>query len=122
MSTAGRILFHEKQYLPDPKSTLLIFGYQAEGSLGRLLLDGARSVRIMGEEVPVRARVRAIGAYSAHADQQQLLTWLKPLVPKVKEVFLVQGEGAAAHVLADKIKEQYKVNAIVPTEASSVVL
>ncbi len=122
MSQAGRILHHEQRYLSDPKSTLLIFGYQAKGSLGRLLLDGAKQVRILGEVVEVRAKVKAIGAYSAHADQTQLLAWLKPLVPKVKEVFLVQGEDMAAHVLADKIKETYGVNAIVPSEGSSVVL
>jgi metallo-beta-lactamase family protein len=122
MSQAGRILHHEKLYLPDPKSTLLIFGYQASGSLGRQLLDGAKTVRILGEDVAVRAKVKAIGAYSAHADQRQLLEWLKPLAPKVKEVFLVQGEDNAAHVLADKIKEAYGVNTLVPTEGSSVVL
>ena len=122
MSHAGRILHHERRYLPDPKSTLLIFGYQAEGSMGRLLLNGVKHVRIMGEEVPVRAKIKALGAYSAHADQRQLLDWLKPLAGHVKKVFLVQGEGDAAGALARKIGEELHLDASVPTEGESVVL
>ena len=75
MSHGGRIIHHERRYLADPASTLLIAGYQAAGSLGRFILDGARSVRIFGEDIPVRCRVRAIGGYSAHADQRQLVAW-----------------------------------------------
>lgn len=122
MSHAGRILHHERRYLPDPKSTLLIFGYQAEGSLGRLLLNGAPAVRIMGEEVTVRAKIKALGAYSAHADQRQLLDWIKPLKNSVKKVFLVQGEGDAAGVLASKIEGEFGISSEVPTEGESVVL
>lgn len=122
MSHAGRILHHERRYLPDPKSSLLIFGYQAEGSMGRLLLNGVKHVRIMGEDVPVRAKIKALGAYSAHADQNQLLAWLKPLVGRVKKVFLVQGEGDAAGALARKIVDEFHLDAQVPTEGESVVL
>jgi metallo-beta-lactamase family protein len=122
MSHAGRILHHELRYLPDPKSALLIFGYQAIGSMGRLLLDGAKHVRIMGEVVPVRAKIKALGAYSAHADQRQLLEWLTPISKQIKKVFLVQGEGEAATVLAGKIKEDLKIDAVVPTMGESVVL
>ncbi len=122
MSHAGRIIYHERRYLPDAKSTLLIFGYQAKGSLGRLLLDGASTVRIMGDDIPVRAKIKAIGAYSAHADQQQLLNWFKPLQKTVKKVFVVQGEEQASATLAGKLHDTYGVDAVVPTHGMSVEL
>jgi metallo-beta-lactamase family protein len=122
MSHAGRILHHELRNLPDPKSTLLIFGYQVKGSLGRRLLDGEKQVYIMGDPVHVRAKIKAIGGYSAHADQQQLLAWFAPAVKTVKRVFLVQGEEEVATVLAGKMKEKFGVNATVPKPYESVVL
>lgn len=122
MSHGGRILHHERRYLPDPKSALLIFGYQAEGSLGRLLLNGVKHVRIMGEDVQVRAKIKALGAYSAHADQRQLLDWLKPLTGRVKKVFLVQGEGDAAGALARRIGDEFHLDVAVPTTGDSVML
>ena len=114
MSHAGRILHHEARYLSDSKNTLLIFGYQAEGSLGRRLLDGAKIVHILGQEVRVHAHIKAIGGYSAHADQRQLMEWVKPLTGHVKKVFLVQGEGKAASVLAGKLTTELGIPAEVP--------
>lgn len=122
MSTAGRILHHEKRYLSDKKSTLLIFGYQAKGSLGRLLLDGAKKVRILHEDVPVRAQIRAIGAYSAHADQEQLLRWIAPLKGHARKVFVVQGEETPSAVLAQKIHEQFGLSTEVPSPGQTVEL
>lgn len=122
MSHAGRILHHELRYLSDPKSTLLIFGYQAEGSLGRRLLDGAKSVHILGTEVRVRAHIKAIGAYSAHADQRQLMQWIAPLKEKVKKVFVVQGEGSSSAVLAEKMRSELNIDAVVPTAGQVVEL
>ncbi|PIR86836.1 MAG: MBL fold hydrolase [Candidatus Harrisonbacteria bacterium CG10_big_fil_rev_8_21_14_0_10_49_15] len=122
MSTAGRIIHHEKRYLPDPKSTLLIFGYQATGSLGRRLLDGEKSVRILGEDVPVRAHIKAIGAFSAHADQRQLLEWVKPLKGRVKKIWLVQGELDAATAFKDKLKTDLDLEAEIPTPGDIVEL
>lgn len=122
MSHGGRILHHERRYLPDPKSTLLIFGYQAEGSLGRQLLDGVKMVRLFNEDIPVRAKIRAIGAYSAHADQNQLLAWIAPLAGSVKKVFVVQGEAGASSVLAAKIQAGLSVPAIVPITNQTVEL
>ena len=114
MSHGGRILHHERHYLPDPKSTLLIIGYQSVGSLGRRLLDGAGSVKIFGEEVPVRCRVKNIGGYSAHADQAQLLAWLYPRRTTLKKVFLVQGEEGAGAALGQKIRDELAVEALMP--------
>ena len=122
MSHGGRIVHHEKRYLPDPKSTLLIVGFQAEGSLGRQILDGAEEVNILGETVPVRCRVRAIGGYSAHADQSQLLEWLSPMRTNLEKVFVVQGEVTASEALATKIVDELAVHAEVPSLGEEVVL
>lgn len=122
MSNGGRILHHEYRYLSDPRSTILFVGYQTGGSLGRQILSGSKSVRIFGEEIPVRCRVREISAYSAHADQKQLLDWLKPMRMSLKKVFVVQGEEEASNVLAQKIRDEYAVNAVVPEPSSEVVL
>lgn len=122
MSHGGRILHHERRYLSDPKSTILFVGYQAEGSLGRMILDGAEKVKIFGEEVPVRCQIAAIGGYSAHADQAQLLDWLKPMRTTLKKVFVVQGEKEASEALAQKIKDELAIEAIIPVLGESFEL
>ncbi len=119
MSHGGRILHHERRYLPDSKSTLLIIGYQAKGSLGRQILDGAESVRIFGEDVPVKCRVKAIGGYSAHADQPQLLDWVRPMRGSLKKTFLVQGEEKPMTVLAQKLRDELAVETVMPEEGES---
>ncbi len=113
MSEGGRILHHERRYLPDPKSTLLIIGYQTAGSLGRRLLEGAQEIKMFRENIPVRAQIKAIGGYSAHADQAGLLAWVGHTQVS-KKVFVVQGEVGPATVLAGKIKNDLGVEAKVP--------
>ena len=102
MSNGGRILHHEVRYLPDPKSTILFIGYQATGSLGRKILEGATEVSIFGEKVPVRCKKVNIPGYSAHADQPHLLAWLASREQSLKKVFVVQGEEASSEALAAK--------------------
>lgn len=114
MSQGGRILHHEKRYLPDPKSTILFIGYQAKNSLGRKILEGEKSVKIHGEEIPVRCRVASIEEYSAHADQGQLLDWLRPMRTSLKKVFAVQGEDEESGVLVQKIINDLAVSAEIP--------
>jgi metallo-beta-lactamase family protein len=114
MSSGGRILHHEIRYLPDEKSTLLFVGYQSSGTLGRRMIDGAKSVRIMGQDVSVRCRMRAIGGYSAHADQPLLLKWVSSMKDGIKKVFVVQGEPDQSQPLADKIRDNFAADAIVP--------
>ncbi len=114
MSQGGRILHHEIRYLPDPKSTILFIGYQAAPSLGRQILEGAKEVKIFGETVPVRCRVRTIPGYSAHADQPRLLEWVGAMRGSLKEVFVTHGEQASAEALAQKIRDELAVKAIVP--------
>ena len=122
MSQGGRILHHERRYLSDPKSTILFVGYQAQGSLGRRILDGAKFVKIFGEEVPVRSRVKAIGGYSAHADQKKLLEWLKPMKDSLKKVFVVQGEKEQSQALAQKIRDDLAIDAEIPSINESIEL
>lgn len=119
MSNGGRILHHESRYLSDPQSTIIFVGYQSVGTLGRQILDGAKEVKIFGEKILVRCKVRSIPAYSAHADQPQLLAWLSPMRERAKKVFVIQGEGEASAVLAQKIRDELAMSAVVPEEAVS---
>lgn len=122
MSQGGRILHHEIRYLPDPKNLLLFIGYQATGSLGRQILDGAKSVRIFSEEVPVRCKTKAIGGYSAHADQPHLIQWLAPMRKSLKRVFVVQGEEDQSQALAHKIEDELAVDTRIPLMGEVVEL
>ena len=122
MSQGGRILHHETRYLPDPKSTILFIGYQAVGSLGRQILEGAGTVKIFGEKIPVRCKKRVISGYSAHADQPLLLKWLSPMRTTLKKVFVVQGEKRASEILAQKIKDELAVETVVPQLGGDFVL
>lgn len=120
--TAGRILHHEKRYLSDPHSTLLIVGYQVKGSLGRRLLEGEKTVTIHGETIPVRAQIRNIGGYSAHADQDGLFGLVAGMHPLPEKIFLVQGEEEAANALKYKIRDTLGVNVTVPGMGESYTL
>ncbi len=122
MSTGGRILHHEIRYLPDPKSTILFVGYQAQGSLGRQILDGAPEVHIFGETVPVRCKKVNIPGYSAHADQPRLLAWLAPMRLSLKKVFVVQGEPQSSGALARKIVDELAVATVVPKSKESFMI
>lgn len=124
MSTGGRILHHEHRYLPDPNSTILFIGFQAQGTLGRRILDGAKSVKILGEAVPVNSRIKAIGGYSAHADQPTLMKWLAQGAAggHLKQVFVVQGEIESADTLALRVTQQLGVPAMAPTPGQEVEL
>ncbi len=104
MCTGGRILHHLKWRLPDPHNAVLFVGYQAEGTRGRLLLDGAKRIRIHGQEVPVRARVFHLDALSAHADQHELLRWLDGFKRPPRQTFVVHGEQEASRTLADVLQ------------------
>lgn len=118
MLQGGRIRFHAKNYLGDYKTQLLIVGYQVAGSLGRQLLDGVKKVVIDGESIKVEAKIRAIGAYSAHADQPKLLQWLGT-APSKPQVFLTHGELAQAQALAEALDKRYYQTTI-PASGQSV--
>ena len=122
MSQGGRMLPHEMRYLSDPKSAMLFIGYQAKGSLGRQILDGAKSVKIFGVEVAVNCRVISISGYSAHADQKKIIDWLAPVKSSLKKVFVVQGEEDQSLPLAEKIQDVLAVEAVVPSKGDEFVL
>ncbi len=116
MSHGGRIGKHEAMYLPDAKTTLIMVGYQAPGSPGRLLKDGARHVRIDGREVQVRAKVEMFGGWSAHADRDGLMEFAKKALPRTKTFFVSLGEPAAARFFAQRVHDFLGVRAVVPTK------
>ena len=124
MSNGGRILHHEARYLPDPKSALLFVGYQAENSLGRRILEGAKEVSIFRQVIPVKCKIHNIGGYSGHADQNFILEWVGKANEggRLKKVFIVEGEANPAKVLAGKIKESLRIDAMVPSQGDSVEL
>ncbi|OGZ34069.1 MAG: hypothetical protein A2174_03070 [Candidatus Portnoybacteria bacterium RBG_13_41_18] len=114
MSQGGRILHHEARYLPDPKNTLLIVTFQAQGTLGWQILKGAKQVEILGQQIPVRAKIKSISGYSSHGDQRALLDWLDAIRKPIKKVFVVQGEEKPAMALAQIIKDKMGIAAEVP--------
>jgi metallo-beta-lactamase family protein len=108
MLTGGRVLHHALRLLPDERATILFVGYQAAGTTGRKIQDGARVVRIMKEDVPVRCHVERIGGLSAHADWKEVLRWLEPLEPTPPHrVFTTHGEPEAAAAMASHIRERF---------------
>jgi metallo-beta-lactamase family protein len=103
MATGGRILHHLKYRLPDPRNTILFVGYQAVGTRGQLIKDGAREIKIHGEMVPVRAQIRSLEAFSGHADSTEILRWLGTFKEPPRLTFVVHGEVEASKALANEI-------------------
>jgi metallo-beta-lactamase family protein len=127
MSQGGRILHHEVRYLPDSKNTLLIVTYQAQGTLGRKLLEGDKKVKILDQVIPVKARIEHINGYSGHADQKELIDWLSPMVGsdstgRPQKIFVCQGEEKPAQALAQQIKDHLGLSAEVPQLNEAVSL
>ncbi len=106
MCEAGRIRHHLKRWLWNSHATVLFVGFQAQGTLGRIILDGARAVRIQGEEIKVAARIRRLDDYSGHADGPELMRWIAARRPVRRGVFLVHGEEPAMNELQRKISER----------------
>src|SRR4030042_5701604 len=114
MSQGGRIMHHEAHYLSDPNNILLIVSFQAEGTIGRQILEGAKHVEILDQKIPVRAKVEHINGYSGHADAKQLFDFVKPLKHSLKKVFVVQGEEKPANAFAQKIGDHLGIPVEVP--------
>jgi metallo-beta-lactamase family protein len=106
MATGGRVLHHLTLRAPDPRTTILLVGFQAAGTRGRALAEGARELRIFGREVAVRARVESIDGLSAHADQSELLRWLGGFTAPPRQTYLIHGEPGGAERLAATIRER----------------
>lgn len=103
MCEGGRILYHLRHHLGRDSTDLLVSGFQAPGTLGRALVDGARSVRLLGESVSVRARVATLDGFSAHAGQSELVQWVAPALASGARIALLHGEDGARHALAAKL-------------------
>lgn len=122
MATGGRVLHHLMHRLPEKNNTVLLVGYQAVGTRGRSLFDGARKLRIFGENVPVNARVASLDGFSSHADYSEILTWLEKFRHAPKKVFLVHGEPDAQKSLKEKIETKFGWNVHAPAYREEVDL
>jgi metallo-beta-lactamase family protein len=122
MATGGRILHHLKLRLPDPRTTVLLVGFQSAGTRGRALQEGARTIRIHGQDVPVRARVETLGGLSAHADREEILRWLSGFRRPPGQTYVVHGEPGPAQALADTLQTRLGWKAQVARDGETVAL
>ncbi|MDK2835547.1 MAG: metallo-beta-lactamase family protein [Thermosediminibacterales bacterium] len=122
MCDAGRIKHHLKHNLWREESTVLFVGYQAEGTLGRRILDGEKKVRIHGEEIAVKAKIEEIDGFSGHADQMILLEWIKSFKKPPKTVFIVHGEADSSKALSELINKEAGFKTIIPKYLESYTL
>jgi metallo-beta-lactamase family protein len=122
MATGGRILHHLRQRLPDPKTTILFVGYQAVGTRGRDLQEGATTIKMFGQTVAVRAKTRVLDGFSAHADQSEILRWLRGFERAPKQTYIIHGEPQASGALAQVIRERLKWNVTVAALGEAVTL
>ncbi|WP_281285949.1 MBL fold metallo-hydrolase RNA specificity domain-containing protein [Aneurinibacillus danicus] len=121
MCEAGRIKHHLKHHLWRPKSHIVFVGYQAQGTLGRRIIDGAKRVRIFGEDIKIAAQIHNIEGFSAHADRDGLLEWLSGFVRKPKKVFIVHGEEAVSLKFAEIIGESLGLDTYVPRRFETII-
>lgn len=120
MINGGRILGHVKNLIGDPKTMILIVGFQAHGTLGRKLLEGAETIWVENRELPVRAKVKTINGFSAHGDRDELCRWLGDFGKKPETIFCTHGEPAAVDALASTIKDRFGVGATAPAIGDSI--
>jgi metallo-beta-lactamase family protein len=108
MATGGRVLQHLEHRLPESRNTVLFVGYQAEGTRGRTIRSGARTVKIHGREVPILARVESMETLSGHADSAEIMRWLRGFPEPPRKTYLVHGEPASSEALRTKITQELK--------------
>jgi metallo-beta-lactamase family protein len=114
MCTGGRIMHHLRHNLPIPETAVLMVGFQSQGTLGRKLVDGAKSLMMFGEEVPVRASIHTMGGFSAHADQSNLLDWFSVVAPSKPRTIITHGEDRAREAISNKIKARFGIETECP--------
>lgn len=122
MSSGGRVIWHEIAYLPDPKSTILLLGYQAVGTLGRRIQDRPAEVEIQGQMVPVRAKIEMISGYSSHRDSDSLVELVSNTAKKLNKAFVVMGEPKASIYLVQRLRDELGVEAIYPERGKTYLL
>jgi metallo-beta-lactamase family protein len=122
MATGGRVLHHLRHRLPDPSTTVVFVGFQAEGTRGRRILDGEPEVKIFGQMVPVAAQVRSIPSLSAHADADEPTIWAGAPATTPSIVFVTHGEPAASQALADRLATRFGWRCVIPSLEETVTL
>ena len=122
MSNGGRIMHHEINYLPSPENTLLLVGYQAVGTIGRQISDGAKEINMFGHHVKVHARIEHIDGYSSHKDSDHLIEFVQNTADTVQKVFVAMGEPKSALFLVQKLRDNFGINAFAPKEGDVEVL
>ena len=122
MLTGGRVLHYLKDYINHEKNTILLVGYQAEGTRGRALHEGTHELKMHGKYFDVRAQVRELDTLSAHADQSELMKWVGAIKNKPERIFIVHGESDAAYAFSNKIKHVFGYNTLIPSLRQDVVL
>jgi len=122
MLDAGRIQHHLKHHLWRPESHIVIIGYQAEGTLGRRIIEGAKTVRLFGEEIAVQAQIHTLGGFSAHADQKGLLEWLSHFRNPHLEVFVIHGGEKVSLEFAQLVRDRFHFRTSVPQWGEQRVL
>jgi metallo-beta-lactamase family protein len=120
MATGGRVVHHLEGMLPNPKHAVILVGFQAAGTRGRQLLDGAEAVKMYGKYVPVRAEITQVGAFSVHADTDELLVWLSKAEVEPTTTYVVHGEETAADTFAAKLSRELGWLAVVPSDGEQV--
>jgi metallo-beta-lactamase family protein len=121
MATGGRVVHHLRRLLPDPRNTVMIVGFAAQGTRARDLVDGARALKIFGGYVPVRAEVVNVPGFSAHADAAEVVDWLRH-APAPSATYLVHGEPEGSQALRDRITRELGWTAVVPRSGERVLV
>ena len=119
MCTGGRILHHLARRLPDSRNAIILAGYQGDGTLGRLLLEGAKVARIHGEDVPVRAEITEVSQFSAHGDRGEIVRWLSGFTAPPKQLYLVHGDPPAAQAFRGTVQQQLHWPVTIPAYMDS---
>ena len=122
MATGGRVLHHLISYASDPKNSIVLTGYQAGGTRGASIAAGAAEIKIFGQHVPIRAEVHQLNGYSAHADADEVMAWLKGFERPPRRVFVTHGDPEAADALRKRIRDELNWDAHVPDHLESVTL
>jgi metallo-beta-lactamase family protein len=120
MCTGGRIMNHLQNHLPDPTTLVLMVGYQAKGSLGRTIQEGAKTVRVAGKVVDNRARIHTLSGLSGHADQNGLLEWIGTMAPSRPRVILMHGESKQRAAMQERIQERFGLDSETPTYLDTI--
>ncbi|MFB7462298.1 MBL fold metallo-hydrolase RNA specificity domain-containing protein [Streptomyces sp. NPDC056224] len=121
MATGGRVLHHLSRFLPDPRSAVVVVGSAAAGTRARDLVDGARTLKMFGDYLPVRAEIADVPHFSAHADAGQIIDWLRH-APAPRTTYLVHSEETAAETLRDRIDRELGWTAVVPKSGEAVLV